>query len=139
MCLSYVFNCPATTGLYAYWHTLSVHDALPVYNATDTCAKLKPREEWRVADKDWLVEQLRKALVNLPGIEPSFTQPIEMRISEMLTGARGDLAIKIFGPDLKELSRIAGQIQRSEAHTSELQSLMPISYAVLRLKNKTTQ
>ncbi|MCJ2189126.1 efflux RND transporter permease subunit [Novosphingobium beihaiensis] len=80
-------------------------------NETDTFLKLKPREEWRVADKGWLVEQLRKALVNLPGIEPSFTQPIEMRISEMLTGARGDLAIKIFGPDLKELSSIASRIQ----------------------------
>ncbi|MDE8653133.1 efflux RND transporter permease subunit [Novosphingobium album (ex Liu et al. 2023)] len=80
-------------------------------NETDSFLKLKPREEWRVADKDWLVEQLRQALAGLPGIEPSFTQPIEMRISEMLTGARGDLAIKIFGPDLAELARLAGQIQ----------------------------
>lgn len=48
---------------------------------------------------------------DLPGIEPSFTQPIEMRISEMLTGARGDLVIKLFGSDLNELSRIAGDIQ----------------------------
>ena len=80
-------------------------------NETDSFLKLKPREEWRVADKDWLVEQLREALADLPGIEPSFTQPIEMRISEMLTGARGDLAIKIFGPDLGELARIAGQVQ----------------------------
>ncbi|KHK90904.1 efflux RND transporter permease subunit [Novosphingobium malaysiense] len=80
-------------------------------NETDTFLKLKPREEWRVPDKEWLVGQLRKALVDLPGIEPSFTQPIEMRISEMLTGSRGDLAIKIFGPDLKELARIAGDIQ----------------------------
>lgn len=80
-------------------------------NETDTFLKLKPREEWRVPDKEWLVGQLRKALVDLPGIEPSFTQPIEMRISEMLTGSRGDLAIKIFGPDLDELARIAGDIQ----------------------------
>ena len=80
-------------------------------NETDTFLKLKPREEWRVPDKEWLVGQLRNALVDLPGIEPSFTQPIEMRISEMLTGSRGDLAIKIFGPDLNELARIAGDIQ----------------------------
>ena len=80
-------------------------------NETDTFLKLKPREEWRVPDKEWLVGQLRNALVDLPGIEPSFTQPIEMRISEMLTGSRGDLAIKIFGPDLDELARIAGDIQ----------------------------
>ena len=80
-------------------------------NETDSFMRLKPREEWRVQDKDWLVEEIRKVLDDLPGIEPSFTQPIEMRISEMLTGARGDLAIKLFGPDLKELSRISGEIQ----------------------------
>ncbi|MCC6828245.1 MAG: efflux RND transporter permease subunit [Novosphingobium sp.] len=80
-------------------------------NETDSFLKLKPRDEWRVRDKDWLVERMRAALAQLPGIEPSFTQPIEMRISEMLTGARGDLAIKLFGPDLAELSRLAGRIQ----------------------------
>jgi cobalt-zinc-cadmium resistance protein CzcA len=81
-------------------------------NETDSFLKLKPREEWRVPDKDWLVEQIRKTLEDIPGIEPSFTQPIEMRVSEMLTGARGDLAIRLFGPDLGELSRYAGQIQK---------------------------
>lgn len=80
-------------------------------NETDSFLKLKPRDEWRVSDKDWLVEELRKVMDQLPGIEPSFTQPIEMRISEMLTGARGDLVIKLFGPDLAELSRLASQIQ----------------------------
>lgn len=54
---------------------------------------------------------LREVLAGMPGIEASFTQPIEMRISEMLTGARGDLVIKVFGPDLAELARISGQIQ----------------------------
>lgn len=80
-------------------------------NETDSFLRLKPRSEWRVADKDWLVEQLRRVMAGLPGIEASFTQPIEMRISEMLTGARGDLAIKLFGPDNAELARLAGQIQ----------------------------
>jgi heavy metal efflux system protein len=80
-------------------------------NETDSFIRLKPRDEWRVSDKDWLNEQIRLVMDDFPGIEPSFTQPIEMRISEMLTGARGDLAIKLFGPDLKELSRLAGQIQ----------------------------
>jgi heavy metal efflux system protein len=80
-------------------------------NETDSFFKLKPRNEWRVADKDWLTEEIRKVFDDLPGIEPSFTQPIEMRISEMLTGARGDLAIKLFGPDLHELSLLAGKIQ----------------------------
>lgn len=80
-------------------------------NETDSFLKLKPREEWRVADKEWLVDELRKVMAQFPGIEPTFTQPIEMRTSEMLTGARGDLAIKLFGPDAAELSRLAGAIQ----------------------------
>ncbi|MBT0667493.1 efflux RND transporter permease subunit [Novosphingobium profundi] len=80
-------------------------------NETDTFLELKPRAEWRVADKAWLIGRLRDALASLPGIEASFTQPIDMRISEMLTGSRGDLAIKVFGPDLGELSRIAARIQ----------------------------
>jgi cobalt-zinc-cadmium resistance protein CzcA len=80
-------------------------------NETDSFLKLKPREEWRVADKEWLVDQLRQVMEQFPGIEPTFTQPIEMRTSEMLTGARGDLAIKLFGPDTAELARLAGAIQ----------------------------
>lgn len=80
-------------------------------NETDSFLKLRPREEWRNQDKEWLVGELRKVLAGFPGIEPTFTQPIEMRTSEMLTGARGDLAIKLFGPDASELSRLAGAIQ----------------------------
>lgn len=79
-------------------------------NETDSFVRLKPRSEWR-GDKDLIVEDMRKAMAGLPGIEPSFTQPIEMRVSEMLTGARGDLAVKIFGPDLATLGDLAGQVQ----------------------------
>lgn len=80
-------------------------------NETDTFLVLKPKSEWRVPDKSWLVEQLREAMADLPGVEFSFTQPIEMRTAEMLTGARGDLAVKIFGPELPILSDLAGKIQ----------------------------
>ncbi|WP_086608655.1 efflux RND transporter permease subunit [Erythrobacter donghaensis] len=80
-------------------------------NETDSFLKLRPREEWRVADKEWLIGELRTVMAHFPGIEPTFTQPIEMRTSEMLTGARGDLAIKLFGPDTAELARLAGAIQ----------------------------
>ncbi|MCK9911948.1 efflux RND transporter permease subunit, partial [Microbacteriaceae bacterium K1510] len=66
-------------------------------------------------DKDWLLQQLREAMAALPGVEFSFTQPIEMRTSEMLTGARGDLAVKIFGPDLNELADLAGKIRAAIA------------------------
>ena len=80
-------------------------------NETDSFLVLKPKEQWRVPDKDWLLAELRKVMADVPGMEFAFTQPIEMRTAEMLTGARGDLAIKIFGPDLKTLSGLAGQIQ----------------------------
>ena len=80
-------------------------------NETDTFLVLKPKHEWRVQNKDWLVEQLREAMAGMPGVEFAFTQPIEMRTAEMLTGARGDLAIKIFGPELATLSDLAGKIQ----------------------------
>ena len=80
-------------------------------NETDSFLQLRPREEWRVQDKDWLLGELRQVMEQFPGIEPTFTQPIDMRTSEMLTGARGDLAIKLFGPDLDELARLAGEIQ----------------------------
>jgi cobalt-zinc-cadmium resistance protein CzcA len=79
-------------------------------NQTDTFLVLKPREQWTVESKADLLEALRKALNALPGIAYSFTQPIEMRVSEMIIGVRGDLAIKIFGADLTTLNDLAGRI-----------------------------
>ncbi|MEQ1589337.1 MAG: CusA/CzcA family heavy metal efflux RND transporter [Gallionella sp.] len=79
-------------------------------NQTDTFLVLKPMEEWREPNKEWLLEELRKVLEQLPGIAYSFTQPIAMRVSEMLTGARGDVAVKIFGPDMNTLNETAEQM-----------------------------
>ncbi|MCC6942781.1 MAG: efflux RND transporter permease subunit [Novosphingobium sp.] len=81
-------------------------------NETDSFIRLKPQSEWR-GNKDFVIAELRKATDGLPGIETSFTQPIEMRVSEMLTGSRGDLAVKIFGPDKAVLSDLAGKIQKT--------------------------
>jgi heavy metal efflux system protein len=80
-------------------------------NEADNFLVLKPKDQWRVPDKDWLLKQLREAMAELPGIDFAFTQPIEMRTSEMLTGSRGNLAIKVFGPDLKQLAELAGRIK----------------------------
>jgi cobalt-zinc-cadmium resistance protein CzcA len=80
-------------------------------NETDAFLVLKPKDQWRVPDREWLLQQLRDAMAVLPGTEFAFTQPIEMRTSEMLTGARGDLAVKIFGPDLKVLADLAGRVR----------------------------
>jgi cobalt-zinc-cadmium resistance protein CzcA len=80
-------------------------------NETDMFLMLKPREEWRSGSKDDIVEALRAVMKDFPGVDFSFTQPIEMRTSEMLTGSRGDLAIKLFGPDLATLGRLGEQIR----------------------------
>ena len=80
-------------------------------NQTDTFLVLKPVAEWRTPSKEWLADQLREVMRDFPGITYSFTQPIEMRVAEMLTGVRGDIAVKVFGPDLDELARIAADIE----------------------------
>ncbi|MBI2798691.1 MAG: efflux RND transporter permease subunit [Gammaproteobacteria bacterium] len=80
------------------------------FNQTDTFLVLKSRDQWRMASKDALQDELRKVLDTLPGIKYSFTQPIDMRVSEMVIGVRGDIAIKIFGSDLTTLNKLAGDI-----------------------------
>ena len=79
-------------------------------NQTDTFLVLKPRNEWRMDSKEELLDELRKVLNGLPGTTYSFTMPIEMRVSEMIMGVRGDLAVKIFGPDLATLNDLAAQV-----------------------------
>ncbi|MDD2451503.1 MAG: CusA/CzcA family heavy metal efflux RND transporter [Sulfurovum sp.] len=81
-------------------------------NDTDTFLVLKPKEEWREPSKAFVIEEIRKVLDEFVGIEYSFTQPIEMRVSEMLTGVRGDLAIDIFGSDNSELEKIAVEVKK---------------------------
>lgn len=79
-------------------------------NETDTFLILKPKDEWRMDSKEQLIDEIRKVLDQLPGIAYGFTQPIEMRVSEMLTGTRGDVAVKLFGPDSAVLNDKAEQI-----------------------------
>jgi len=82
-------------------------------NETDSFLVLKPVSEWRNPDKAWLTDQLRAVAADYPGLNAAFTQPIEMRISEMITGVRGDVAVKVFGNDLAELGRLASRIETS--------------------------
>ncbi|MCQ2980515.1 CusA/CzcA family heavy metal efflux RND transporter [Helicobacter pylori] len=79
-------------------------------NQTDTFISFIPKKEWSVKTKDELLDKIMNSLKDFKGINFSFTQPIEMRISEMLTGVRGDLAVKIFGDDISELNRLSFQI-----------------------------
>ncbi|WP_180373215.1 efflux RND transporter permease subunit [Helicobacter pylori] len=82
-------------------------------NQTDTFISFIPKKEWSVKTKDELLEKIIDSLKDFKGINFSFTQPIEMRISEMLTGVRGDLAVKIFGDDISELNELSFQIAQA--------------------------
>ena len=76
-------------------------------NQTDNYLVLKPRDEWRSPDKSKLIDELRNVVDDMPGMAYAFTQPIEMRVNEMILGVRGDLAVKIFGSDLNKLDEMA--------------------------------
>lgn len=79
-------------------------------NESDAFMVLKPTDEWRMSDKSELIEAIREVLEQFPGVAYGFTQPIEMRTSEMLTGVRGDVAVKLFGSDLDELTARSEEI-----------------------------
>jgi len=79
-------------------------------NDTDTFLVLKPKDEWRVPSNEWLLDEFRKVLDEFVGIEYGFTQPIAMRISEMLSGSRGDIVVNIYGEDSAKLESIAKDV-----------------------------
>ncbi len=80
----------------------------------DIYIALKPRSEWTSAHtKEELVEKVSKALEeNVPDGVFSFSQPIELRVAELIAGVRSDIAIKLFGDDLDTLKKTADQIAR---------------------------
>ncbi|NPA29660.1 MAG: efflux RND transporter permease subunit [Epsilonproteobacteria bacterium] len=110
-------------------------------NDTDTFLVFKPKSQWRKPDVEWLKDQMRRVLEKIQGVEYSFTQPIEMRTSEMLTGSRGDVVIKIFGEDIDELNRLGGLIKAvTEATTGSQDVYMRqnegVAYQELRFNDE---
>ena len=78
----------------------------------DMIIKLKPYKNWVAAEtKEELADKFKDALSVIPGIEYEFTQPIEMRFNELITGVRSDIAIKIFGENLDYISKKAAEIK----------------------------
>ncbi len=73
---------------------------------------LKPEREWTVGTKDELKEKMREAMDRIPGIAYVFSQPIQMRVDEMLAGVRAQIAVKIFGEDMQILAETATRIER---------------------------
>jgi cobalt-zinc-cadmium resistance protein CzcA len=82
-------------------------------NVADTFIILKPRGEWSDPSlpKAELIERMEKALEKLPGNNYEFTQPIQMRFNELISGVRSDLAVKIYGDDLDQLLKTAQEIE----------------------------
>lgn len=101
-------------------------------NESDMYVTLAPREKWRFRTVDALVEEMRKTLEPMVGISYSFSQPIDMRVQEMIIGARGDVVIKVFGHDIGELNRIAGEIGAVLKKTQGSQDVFALRNAGMR-------
>ncbi len=81
-------------------------------NVSDTFIILNPREKWPNPDlsKEELIKKVEEAVTKLPGNNYEFTQPIEMRFNELISGVRSDLAVKIYGDDFNLMQRAADEI-----------------------------
>jgi len=78
---------------------------------TDIFIMLKPRKEWKTGrNKAELVEALQKELSVVPGLRLSFSQPIALRVNELISGVKSDLAVKVYGSDIKKLKDYADRI-----------------------------
>ena len=83
---------------------------------TDVWVILKPTSEWRDGmTKEKIQEQIKPFLEKEPGLSYNFTQPIAMRVDELTSGVKSDLAVKIYGDDLEKLSMIAENISKEVA------------------------
>ena len=81
-------------------------------NVSDTFVILKPKEEWPNSSKSKLelIEEIQEAVMKLPGNNYEFTQPIQMRFNELISGVRGDVAVKVFGEEFDKILPIANSI-----------------------------
>ena len=89
------------------------NDVMGVHQ-TDVWTMLKPQDEWRPGlTRDDLIEEMDKLLSeNVPGVKFGFSQPIEMRVNELVAGVKSDVAVLIYGPDLDVLRQLALEIER---------------------------
>lgn len=80
---------------------------------SDVFVMLKPRADWRYDSKEELIEAMERVLnERIPGAAFGFSQPIELRVSELIAGVRSDVAIQVYGEDLDELRRLGDEIAR---------------------------
>ena len=82
------------------------------FNNLEILADLNPKSSWRYSKKDELVEAMQQKLAVFPGLQFNFSQVIQDNVEEAISGVKGEIAIKIFGDDLKILQEKANQITR---------------------------
>lgn len=99
-------------------------DPMPVERA-DIMVALKPKAEWTSATTTSdLMEKMEATLKNIPGMEAEFSQPIQMRNNELLTGIKQDVAIKIFGDDLNTLIQQAEKVGKMISNVRGVSGVM---------------
>src|SRR4051812_27371526 len=79
-------------------------------NNLEVMADLKPRESWRFASKDAMIADMTRKIRAMPGVPTNFSQVIEDNLNEALSGAKGEIVVKIFGPDLQILEDKSEQV-----------------------------
>ncbi len=99
-------------------------DATGFFN-TECFIDLKPSGQWRreFKNKDQLITGLTKELNNIPGVIWNFSQPISDNVEEMMSGVKGELVVKLFGEDLKTLTKKADQIKETISHVKGIEDL----------------
>jgi heavy metal efflux system protein len=111
-------------------------EAMGVYEA-DVYVLLKPRDEWTTAHtKEAFIQKLAKRLERIPGVEYNFTQPMAMRLDEVVSGIKADVAVKIFGEDTAALEQLGEQARRilaSVPGAADVQSEILSGVAELRV------
>ncbi len=105
---------PQVEKVFARTGTAEVATDLMPPNISDIYIILKPRKLWPNPDQTQaqVVEEIEKKIEHIPGNNYEFTQPIQMRFNELISGVRADLGIEIFGDDLQELLTLATKINR---------------------------
>jgi cobalt-zinc-cadmium resistance protein CzcA len=87
-------------------------EAMGIYQG-DVYVNLHPREEWKSGrTKEELIDAMAVALADLPGVTVNFTQPMAMRLDEVVSGVKADVAVKVFGPDNATLEKLGEEVRR---------------------------
>ena len=110
---------------------------------TDVFITLKPRSQWvKASTQGKLIEQIQKVIREMPGQRVAYTQPIEMRLNEMISGVRSDVAVKLFGDDydvLVEKGKEIEKVLRSIEGNSDVSVEQVTGQSVLQIKIKQDQ